>query len=58
MAKNSTKGTRQLACEIDSKLRDELDVRVKTERRTLRAVVEMALKLYLATKIDGEPKGK
>lgn len=55
MAKRITAGTKQLALNIDEKLRDLLSERMAAERRTLRAVVEMALKLYLATPLEGEP---
>lgn len=61
MAKRITAGTKQLALNIDETLRDLLAERMALERRTLRAVVEMALKLYLATPLEGEPvkaKGK
>jgi hypothetical protein len=53
MGKVYTSGTRQLAVQIESSLRDRLDERVKSERRTLRAVVEMALTVYLDSPING-----
>lgn len=52
-----TKGTKQLTVQIDAKLRDALGARVEAERRTYRAVVELAIAHYLATvPLDGQSK--
>ena len=49
MGKQYTAGTRQLTVQVDEDLRGKLDERVKAEDRTLRAVVERALRHYMAT---------
>lgn len=54
MAKRMTKGAKTLTCDIEETLRDKLTERVKAESRTVRAVVERALKMYLATPLEGE----
>jgi len=53
MVRKGTLGTRQLVVDLASTLRDKLDERVKAERRTLRAVVEMALTMYLESPMNG-----
>lgn len=59
MAKRMTTGTKQLALNIEAGLRDRIAERMKAERRTLRAVVEMALLHYLATvPLEGEQVAK
>jgi len=56
MGRNTTAGTRQLAVAIDAALRDELDNRVEAEDRTLRSVVERALRYYIQTfPVDAAP---
>lgn len=49
MGRKSAKGTRPLNVEIEESLREQLDARVAEEDRTLRSVVERALRAYLAS---------
>jgi hypothetical protein len=56
MGRKNTAGTRQLAVEIDTGIRDRLDERKAEERRSLRSVVEQALAFYFDNApVDGPP---
>lgn len=49
MPKNPTKGSKQLAIEIDEELHQWLKDQAKADGRTLRGLVERALRLYRDT---------
>jgi metal-responsive CopG/Arc/MetJ family transcriptional regulator len=55
MGRKSAAGTRPLNVEIEESLRERLDARVAVEDRTLRSVVERALRAYLTTPSEDEP---
>jgi hypothetical protein len=49
MPKQQTKGTKQLAVELDADLRDQISERAQLEGRKLRALVERAFRHYFRT---------
>lgn len=46
-----------LGIQIDAKLRDELGECAKREKRTMRAVVELALEKYFKESLEKDSKG-